>query len=80
MIRDAVQNAAASCSFNSSKGKKSSYFLGFSCAFFNVDIEHKTSFIKQKKVIPPIFSNIMNPEILTSCFHTSAEVTSTDKG
>lgn len=54
--------------------------LGFSCAFLNVDIEHKTSFLKQKKIVPQIFSNIMNSEIMTSCFRTSAEVTSTDKG
>lgn len=81
VIRDAVQNAAASYSFNSSKGLKNlATFLGFSCAFFIVDIEHKISFLKQKKIIPQIFSNIMNPEIMTSCFHTSAEVTSTDKG
>lgn len=55
-------------------------FLGFSSAFFHVDIEHKTSFLKQKKIIPQVFFNVVNPEIMTSCFHNSAEVTSTDKG
>lgn len=59
--------------------KKNSYFFGgFSCVFFNVDIDHTTSFLKPKKIIPLVFSNIMNPEVLTSCFHTSPEVTCTD--